>query len=145
MNAKELKQKIHEVQLTSSWRAMKQDVVKCFAPHFCKIFERYHKFHLKTSFANNNATHFLAYSQNQMRKKPKGHNFTSVGKEHNPFLSFSFKQALEKNHTENIKHLYYVVDDKNNKVIGYAQQFNLGGRKISSYQKRNKVNKGLVS
>lgn len=68
-----------------------------------------------------------------------------VGKELNPFLSFSFKQALEKNHTENIKHLYYVVDDKNNKVIGYAQQFNLGGRKISSYQKRNKVNKGLVS
>jgi predicted N-acyltransferase len=69
----------------------------------------------------------------------------SVGKELNPFLSFSFKQALEKNHAENIKHLYYVVDDKNNKVIGYAQQFNLGGGKISSYQKRNKVNKGLVS
>ena len=69
----------------------------------------------------------------------------NVGKELNPFLSFSFKQALEKNHTENIKHLFYVLDDKNNKVIGYAQQFNLGGRKISSYQKRNKVNKGLVS
>lgn len=69
----------------------------------------------------------------------------SIGKEANPFLSIPFKQALEKNHTENIKHLYYIIDDEDYEVIGYAQKFNLGGRKISSYQKRNKLNKGVIS
>ncbi len=69
----------------------------------------------------------------------------SLEKELNPFLSLPFKQALEKNHAENIKHLYYILNDKDNRVVGYAQQFNLGGGKISSYQKRNQVNKGFVS
>ena len=56
-----------------------------------------------------------------------------------------FKQALEKNHTEGIKHLYYMVDEADDNIIGYAQKFSLGGGKISAYQKRNSVNKGLVS
>ncbi|MDA7768321.1 GNAT family N-acetyltransferase [Flavobacteriales bacterium] len=68
-----------------------------------------------------------------------------IGKDRNPFLYMPFKQALEKNHTEGIKHLYYMVDEADDNIIGYAQKFSLGGGKISAYQKRNSVNKGLVS
>jgi len=68
-----------------------------------------------------------------------------IGKGRNPFLYMPFKQALEKNHTEGIKHLYYMVDEADDNIIGYAQKFSLSGGKISAYQKRNSVNKGLVS
>ena len=68
-----------------------------------------------------------------------------IGKDRNPFLYMPFKQALEKNHTKGIEHLYYMVDEADDNIIGYAQKFSLGGGKISTYQKRNSVNKGLVS
>ena len=69
----------------------------------------------------------------------------NVGKGLNPFLSAPFKKALEKYHAESIKHLFYLADNEEDKAIGYAQVFSLGGKKINSYQKRNKLNKGLIS
>jgi len=62
----------------------------------------------------------------------------------NVFLSLPFKHSFENNH-QNIQHLYYCIEDPQNEVIGYAQQFMLGGNKINSYQKKNRLSLGLKS
>ena len=54
------------------------------------------------------------------------------------FLSLPFKLAFEQHHKSNIKHLYYLADDKENKAIGYAQEFNIRSNRIRDYQKKNK-------
>ena len=61
------------------------------------------------------------------------------------FLSLPFKLAFEQHHKSNIKHLYYVVDDKENKAIGYAQEFNIRSNRIRDYQKKNKAKGGLIN
>ena len=61
------------------------------------------------------------------------------------FLSLPFKLAFEQNHKSNIKHLYYVADDKENKAIGYAQEFSIQGNRISDYQRKNKVRRTLYN
>ncbi len=61
------------------------------------------------------------------------------------FLSLTFKLAFEKHHKINIKHLYYVADDKDNKAIGYAQVFNIRSNRIRDYQRKNKVKGSLIS
>ena len=55
------------------------------------------------------------------------------------FLSLPFKLAFEKHHKSNIKHLYYIANDKENEAIGYAQEFNIQSNKIRDYQKKNKI------
>ncbi len=55
------------------------------------------------------------------------------------FLSLPFKLAFEQHHKSNIKHLYYIADDKENKAIGYAQEFSVQGDKIRDYQRKNNV------
>ncbi len=60
------------------------------------------------------------------------------------FLSLPFKLAFEQHHKSNIKHLYYVADDKENKAIGYAQEFNIRSNRIRDYQKKNKVKGNLI-
>lgn len=62
----------------------------------------------------------------------------------NSFLSLAFKNAFEKHHQDNIKHLYYILNDGNNKGIGYAQQFNVKGNSIHSYQKKNNISSSIV-
>jgi len=61
------------------------------------------------------------------------------------FLSLPFKLAFEQNHKSNIKHLYYVADDKENKAIGYAQEFSIQGNRISDYQRKNKIRRTLFN
>jgi len=61
------------------------------------------------------------------------------------FLSLPFKLAFEQHHKSNIKHLYYVADDKENKAIGYAQEFNIRSNRIRDYQKKNKVKGNLIN
>ena len=61
------------------------------------------------------------------------------------FLSLPFKLAFEKHHKSNIKHLYYVADDKENKAIGYAQEFNIRSNRIRDYQRKNKVKGSLIN
>ena len=61
------------------------------------------------------------------------------------FLSLSFKLAFEQHHKSNIKHLYYLADDKEYKAIGYAQEFNIRSNRIRDYQKKNKVKGGLIN
>ena len=61
------------------------------------------------------------------------------------FLSLPFKLAFEQYHKSNIKHLYYVADDKENKAIGYAQEFNIRSNRIRDYQKKNKAKGGLIN
>ena len=61
------------------------------------------------------------------------------------FLSLPFKLAFEQHHKSNIKHLYYVADDKENKAIGYAQEFNIRSNRIRDYQKKNKAKGGLIN
>ena len=63
----------------------------------------------------------------------------------NPFLSLPFKSAFEQHHKSNIKHLFYVADDKYNKAIGYAQEFNIRSNRIRDYQKKNKVKGNLIN
>lgn len=60
----------------------------------------------------------------------------------NPFLSITFKKAFEESHQQNIRHLFYLLD---NQVAGYAQEFHLNGKKIYAYQKRNLLVRGIVS
>ena len=64
----------------------------------------------------------------------------SIHTKNNVFLSLSFKRSFE-NHHPNIQHLYYCIEEPQNKAIGYAQQFVLGGKKINTYQKRNRLSK----
>ena len=61
------------------------------------------------------------------------------------FLCLPFKLAFEQNHKSNIKHLYYVADDKENKAIGYAQEFSIQGNRIRDYQRKNKVRRTLFN
>ena len=61
------------------------------------------------------------------------------------FLCLPFKLAFEKHHKSNIKHLYYVVNDKGNKAIGYAQEFKIRSNKIRDYQRKNKVKGNLIN
>ena len=61
------------------------------------------------------------------------------------FLSLPFKLAFEKHHKSNIKHLYYVADDKENKAIGYAQEFNIRSNRIRDYQRKNKLKGSLIN
>ena len=61
------------------------------------------------------------------------------------FLSLPFKLAFEQHHKINIKHLYYVADDKENKAIGYAQEFNIRSNRIRDYQRKNKVRRNLIN
>ncbi len=61
------------------------------------------------------------------------------------FLSLPIELAFEQHHKNNIKHLYYVADDKENKAIGYAQEFNIRSNKIRNYQRKNKVKRRLIS
>lgn len=61
------------------------------------------------------------------------------------FLSLPFKLAFEQHHKSNIKHLYYVADDKEYKAIGYAQEFNIRSNRIRDYQKKNKVKGSLIN
>ena len=61
------------------------------------------------------------------------------------FLSLPIKLAFEQHHKSNIKHLYYVADDKENKAIGYAQEFNIRGNRIHDYQRKNKLKRSLFS
>lgn len=63
----------------------------------------------------------------------------------NPFLWLSFKQAFEQSHQENVTHLFYLLDNKTNRLAGYAQEFGLYGNKIITYQKRNKLGRGIIS
>ena len=63
----------------------------------------------------------------------------------NSFLSLPFKLAFEQHHKNNINHLFYVTDDKNNKAIGYAQEFKIRSNKIRDYQKKNKLKIGLIN
>ena len=63
----------------------------------------------------------------------------------NSFLSLPFKMAFEQHHKSNIKHLYYVADDKEYKAIGYAQEFNIRSNRIHDYQKKNKVKGSLIN
>jgi len=62
----------------------------------------------------------------------------------NSFLSLSFKKAFEKYHQDNIKHLYYIINEGDNKGIGYAQQFNVKGNSIHNYQKKNNISNSIV-
>jgi hypothetical protein len=61
------------------------------------------------------------------------------------FLSLPFKLAFEKHHKSNIKHLYYIADDRESKAIGYAQEFNIRSNRIRDYQRKNKVKGNLIS
>jgi len=61
------------------------------------------------------------------------------------FLSLPFKLAFEQHHKSNIKHLYYVADDKENKAIGYAQEFNIRSNRIRDYRRKNKVKRNLIN
>ena len=61
------------------------------------------------------------------------------------FLSLPFKLAFEQHHKSSIKHLYYVADDKENKAIGYAQEFNIRSNRIRDYQRKNKVKGNLIN
>ena len=61
------------------------------------------------------------------------------------FLSLPFKLAFEKHHKSNIKHLYYVANDKENKAIGYAQEFNIRSNRIRDYQIKNQVKGNLIN
>ena len=61
------------------------------------------------------------------------------------FLSLPFNLAFEQHHKSNIKHLYYVADDKENKAIGYAQEFNIQGDKICDYQRKNMERRSLIN
>ena len=63
----------------------------------------------------------------------------------NSFLSLPFKLAFEQHHKNNINHLFYVADDKDNKAIGYAQEFKINSNKIRDYQKKNKLRGRLIS
>ena len=63
----------------------------------------------------------------------------------NSFLKLAFKQAFEKHHQKSILSLYYQLNGDNNKGIGYAQQFTVGGNKIQSYQKKNNVSQSIWS
>ncbi len=61
------------------------------------------------------------------------------------FLSLPFKLAFEQHHKSNIKHLYYVAYDKENKAIGYAQEFNIRSNRIRDYQKKNNIKRSLIN
>ncbi len=61
------------------------------------------------------------------------------------FLSLPFKLTFEKHHKSNIKHLYYVANDNENKAIGYAQEFNIRSNRIRDYQRKNKVKGNLIN
>lgn len=63
----------------------------------------------------------------------------------NSFLSLPFKLAFERHHKNNIKHLYYITNDKENRAIGYAQEFRIRSNRIRDYQKKNNVKSGLIS
>ena len=63
----------------------------------------------------------------------------------NPFLSLPFKQAFEQTHQQGISHLFYLLDERDNQQLGYAQEFHLYGKQIYSYQKRNQLARGLIS
>jgi len=63
----------------------------------------------------------------------------------NSFLSLPFKLAFEQHHKNNINHLFYIADDKDNKAIGYAQEFKIRSNKIRDYQKKNKLKGGLIN
>ena len=63
----------------------------------------------------------------------------------NTFLSLPFKFAFEKHHNSNIKHIYFLANDKENKLIGYAQQFEIKSNRIRDYQKRNNIKGSMVS
>ena len=63
----------------------------------------------------------------------------------NSFLSLKFKLAFEQHHKSNIKHLFYVADDHENKAIGYAQEFKIRSNKIRDYQKKNMLKAGLIN
>lgn len=63
----------------------------------------------------------------------------------NVFMSLAFKEAFEKHHQKNIQSLYYHFDDNNNKGVGYAQNFIIGGNKIHSYQRKNKISQSVLS
>ena len=61
------------------------------------------------------------------------------------FLSLPFKLAFEQHHKSNIKHLYYVANDKDNKAVGYAQEFKIRSNKIRDYQIKNQVKGNLTN
>lgn len=62
-----------------------------------------------------------------------------------PFLSLPFKQTFEHHHPQTITHLFYTLDNDDNQLAGYAQEFHLYGNRIYTYQKRNHLVRGLVS
>ena len=63
----------------------------------------------------------------------------------NPFLSLPFLLAFEKHHSISIKHIYYMANNNENKLIGYAQEFNIQTSRIRDYQKKNDVKENLIN
>lgn len=90
-------------------------------------------------------THCLSLQLHTTTSTIDKNQWNNILRDANPFLSISFKRAFEQSHQQHITHLFYVLDKKDNKQLGYAQEFYLFGERVYSYQRRNQLTRGLIS
>lgn len=62
-----------------------------------------------------------------------------------PFLLLSFNRAFEVSHKSNMTHLFYISNNPEQQLVGYAQALYLNWQNIHSYQQRNKLSRGIIS